>query len=313
MRKSSQSDFAFLSFSAFLQKSSNFPDFPVRLQSTCARPNFTAVTSRQKSPDKSEGKIVRNQIDYILVRNYHQIFIQDSRSYAGTMSYSDHRLVMMKMKIDWRRKTPGKVNTKKYDIEKLKRPEFKEKYQNRVKEILSSIEANTEQERWDNIVHACHKASEEVLGKVKPRKIGKAVEDPEVKKLSEEQKKIRMDINATHDLKLRKELQKERNLKHREVVKKIKEIEEKRIEEDIEEIEKSKDDSTRMYKAIRKIQRNKPKDEIMVDGEEGMTSNDTEAAEIVTEFFKDFFNAANQAKFNEVPPTKMTTPFTEEE
>ncbi len=72
-----------------------------------------------ESPDKTEGKIVRNQIDYILVRNYHRIFIQDSRAYAGTLTFSDHRLVMTKMNINWIRKTPGKVTTKKYDTEKL--------------------------------------------------------------------------------------------------------------------------------------------------------------------------------------------------
>ncbi len=68
-----------------------------------------------------------------------------------------------------------------------------------------------------------------------------------------------------------------------------------------------------MFKAVRKIHRNKPKDEIMVDGEEGMTSNDKEAAEIVTKFFKGFFNAENQQRFIEVPPTPMTVPFTGDE
>ena len=48
-----------------------------------------------------------------------------------------------------------------------------------------------------------------------------------------------------------------------------------------------------MYKAIRKIQRNKLKDEIVVDSREDMTSNNTRAVDIITKYFKDFFNAAN--------------------
>ena len=170
-----------------------------------------------ESPDKTKGKIIRNQIDYILVRNFHKIFIQDSRLYAGTMTFSDHRLVMAKFKINWIRKTPGKVVSKKYDIEKLKNPEYRNKYQIRVKEILSKLKAKNEQERWDNIVQACHDATEEVLGKIKPVKAGKAIDDPEVKKLSEEQKKLRLDMNSMDDLNVRKEFQKKRNEKLREV------------------------------------------------------------------------------------------------
>ncbi len=42
-----------------------------------------------ESPDKPNAntKKVRNQIDYIIVRNYHRIFINDSRSYSGMISF----------------------------------------------------------------------------------------------------------------------------------------------------------------------------------------------------------------------------------
>ncbi len=280
-----------------------------------------------ESPD---GKKVRNQIDYIIVRNYHKIFINDSRSYAGTASFSDHRLVMAKYNINWQRKTPGKVTTRKYDIEKLKLPEYRVKYQDKVKEFLSNSrsesrseprsertesrsDSRSEQESWDNIVEACHKASEEVLGKIKTSRSSKATDDPEVRKMSKEQKKIRMDINATDNLDRKKQLQIKRNEKMKEIVLKIKEIEEKRIIEDMEEIENSKDDSTKMYKAIRKQQRTKPKDEIMVDSEEGLTASSEEATKIVTNHFKKMFNAENQRKFHEVPPAEMKIPFTKEE
>ena len=63
---------------------------------------------------------------------------------------------------------------------------------------------------------------------------------------------------------MRKKLQSERNQKMNELRKKIKELQEEKIEEEIEEIESTKDDSTRMYKAVRKIHRNKQKEEILV-------------------------------------------------
>ncbi len=61
---------------------------------------------------------VRNQVDYT-VRNEQRLFVKDSRSYMGTTTHSDHRLVMAKMNINWHWKTPKKTNTKKINIERL--------------------------------------------------------------------------------------------------------------------------------------------------------------------------------------------------
>ncbi len=170
----------------------------------------------------------------------------------------DHRLVMAKYNINWQRKTPGKVKTRKYDVDKLQLPEYRAKYQQRVKELLLNSEARNEQESWDNITEACHKASDEILGRIKTSRNSKAVDNEDVKKMSEEQKKIRMDINATADIEKRKQLQIRRNKIMKDMGMKIKEIEEKKIIENMEEIENSKEDSTRMYKAIKIQQRNRP-------------------------------------------------------
>ncbi len=123
-----------------------------------------AHTTIWEGPDK-DGKKTRNQIDYILVRKEHCIFVTDSRSYAGLMSFSDHRMVIAKLSIDWTRNTPPKIKSNKYNIEKLRQPEYRKKYQQKVKELLSNMTAESEQQRLDNIVKACHVASEEVLSK----------------------------------------------------------------------------------------------------------------------------------------------------
>ena len=86
------------------------------------------------------------------------------------------------------------------------------------------MKGNNEQEKWDNIVEACKKASEQVLRKMKSNKKVKVVDNPQVKKLSDEQKKIRLDMNATDDHDRRKEIQMEQNKKIKEVAKKIQEI-----------------------------------------------------------------------------------------
>ena len=90
------------------------------------------------------------------MRKEHCIFVNDSRSYSGLMSFSDHRLVMAKYNIDWKKKTSPKLKSTKYDIEKLRLPEYRTKYQQKVREVLTTLKAETEQERWDNITKACH-------------------------------------------------------------------------------------------------------------------------------------------------------------
>ena len=131
-----------------------------------------------------------------MVRREHRIFITDSRSYSGTTKFSDHRLVMAKFNINWQWKTPKKVTSKKYDTMQLKNPETRQIYQDKVTELINKAEPKNEQEQWNNIVHACHQAAGETLGMEERKRPNKTVNDPEVKKLSEEQKQIRIKINA---------------------------------------------------------------------------------------------------------------------
>ena len=76
----------------------------------------------------------------------------------------------------------------------------------------------------------------------------------------------------------------------REIRKAINDKETRKRMENIQEIEDSKDDSIRMYKALKQINRNKPKSEIIVKNEQNrLTSNAKEAVEIITKFFYEMF------------------------
>ena len=107
---------------------------------------------------------------------------------------------------------------------------------------------------------ACKEASLEILGH---KEKSKKYDSDDIKNLSEQQKQIRQDINATQDKSKRNELQKKRNEKMREIRKAINDKETRKLMENIKEIEDSKDDSIRMYKALKQINRNKPKSEII--------------------------------------------------
>ena len=260
---------------------------------------------------------VRNQIDYIITRIAHRCFVQDARSYSGTEVYSDHKLVITKMNINWHRKSKQlSRRSKKLNLEKLSDIETRTKYKLSVEEKLANTqktdEVFTPQEKWSNITKACKEASEEILGY--HQKSNKCVIDTEdVQTLSRQQKELGKQVNAASTKEERQKLQKERNKKMREIHDTIKKHESNRLVKDIEEIENSKNDSTRMYKAIRKIYRNKPKQPLIVEKDEGVTCDEETATETITDYFKFMFNKENQTKMEEIKPTEMNTPFDEEE
>jgi hypothetical protein len=96
--------------------------------------------------------------------------VEDSRAYSGTKTDSDHRLVMAKFNINWNKKTPKYIKTKKFNFEKLKDRETRTKYAEKVEEKLTKTTDLNAQEQWDDIVNACKEASIEVLGYVEKTK-----------------------------------------------------------------------------------------------------------------------------------------------
>ena len=170
-----------------------------------------------------------------------------------------------------------------------------------------------ESEIWNTITTACKEASKEVLGHKERSRSKRATEDEEVKELSKKQKELRQQIKVADEENNRKQLQKERNKTMREIERKLQDIEEEKIQKDIEMIEKTKDDPTRMFKAISNMKRNKPKERILVENTEGLTANEDEAVQIVSNFFNNFFNAENQTTFASTTPSEMNKPFTSTE
>ena len=109
-------------------------------------------------------------IDCILVKQEHLKYIQDSRSYAGMATPTDHRLVRAKVKID-KPSYPFKKkqeNLVQYDRQKLKLENINKEYQDLVKQKIDSIKENdTPQEKWNKIVNACQTTAAEIAPKEK--------------------------------------------------------------------------------------------------------------------------------------------------
>ena len=157
------------------------------------------------------------------------------------------------------------------------------------------------QERWTNIAETCVKAAEEVVGrKQSEKKSG----NKEIEELSEKQKSIRNDMNATG----KEKLHKQRNKVLKEIHSKLKEEEEKKIREMVEEIEKYKDDSSKMFQAIKQLQRRKEKKKVVVDSVHGKTTNEKRQVEIVTKFFEEMFIKKSEQEIESIRPEKKAKP-----
>ena len=132
----------------------------------------------------------------------------------------------------------------------------------------------------------CTISAKETIG---IRKKTKQSEDEEVVKLSKQQLKLKNDINACKNKNKRDEMRIARNIILKKTQKKLQDIENHKTEETLEELESSNDDSTRMYKTIKLLKIQEPKKRILVDGENGVITDEKQQVEIISNFFEKTF------------------------
>ena len=235
--------------------------------------------------------------------------MEDARSFSGIETFTDHRLVKAKINIKWYQMQNTK-KTPKLNLDKLRDTEYRQKYKKIVEVKLEKGKTRNVQERWTNIAETCVKAAEEVVGrKQSEKKSG----NKEIEELSQKQKSIRNDMNATNTKKGKEKLHKQRNKALKEIHSKLKEEEEKKIREMVEEIEKYKDDSRKMFQAIKQLQRRKEKKKVVLDSVDGKTTNEKRQVEIVTKFFEEMFTKKSEQEKESIQPKKMAKPFTTKE
>ena len=276
-------------------------------------PHKKAHRTTWTGPNKVDenGKQVRNQIDYILVKQQHKPLVNNSRSYSGTLTFSDHNLVICNLNTKWYTITHRRKPIRKFDVNKLKDKQVQNSYKDKVIENLLNIAKPKDvQEWWNSIVESCHKASKEVLGYRENGK-RKKYDDDEIILASQKQKQLKLEIDQAKTNSQRTELQEKRHRVMRTIENKIKQIEGDEILDNIKDIEKCKGDSHKMFTAAKKLARTNPKQTILVNTENGsQTSNETKATEIVSDFFHKTFSKANQTEFPNITPIPMETPFT---
>ena len=257
---------------------------------------------------RKTNKPVRNQIDYILINKEHRYIINDSRSYCNLYTSSDHKPVIAVLKKKWIRKpVDNDKKEKPIDVEKLRIPEKTHAYKELVAEKFTHFDHEAEPEKmWTDIVDICRTSAREIAGARSKDKLPDNPRDEKIKMLSEKQKKLGKEREASQNTEIRKKLQKERNQIMKEIHDEVRLREEDKILEDIREIEEAKDDSNRMYKAVRKsVQKKKQK--LVIKTKEGLTCDAEEANKEITKFFKEMFQKNNIID-NEAEPKPLNPP-----
>jgi hypothetical protein len=169
----------------------------------------------------------------------------------------------------------------------------------------------TQQERWDMIVDANRKTAEEMLSKSGNRH---GTNNNEIIcRLSKEQKKLGEDINATQDQEVRKVQKRKRNEMIGQVHRLIAEQRHHNTMVQVENIEKLKNDSNKMFQAVRATQRMDTKKPLQVNTDSGITTSTEKQIEIVTRHFQQALTTDTSGERVDIPPTKMESPFTPEE
>ena len=255
---------------------------------------------------------IRNQIDYILTRRPHRGIVTNSRSYSGTHTFTDHRLVRTTITVrNFGRKV---MHSRKIAFERLKDPITRARYSFAVemrlmdKEYLQQ-EQMKPQQSWDAITEANRQAAIEVIG----YRDHKKTDNTMILQKSREQKELGSILNSTQDPEQRANIRKARNQKLTEIHELMKNKEQLNIIDHLREIENSKDDSGRMYKAVKAIQQNRKRKPLQIETGDGITAEPTAQARIITEHFKSMFTKEDIDALPNIPPHKMNPPFTRTE
>ena len=193
-------------------------------------------------------------------------------------------------------------------LENLNNSILKDEYQREVnKRILEKQPPENNQERWNNIKEVLSQTSKDVLG-IKTN--NKYHPDPELQQLSEKQKNIKQQINnQPHNIK-NDALRKQRNKILTKIHNIVKSKNNSKMGKQLEEIEGTKNDSTRMFTAMKHIQKITPKQPLLINTKEGnLTANETEQSKIIGEHFKNQFYKTD-VNVTEYEATPMRDQFT---
>ena len=277
--------------------------------------HITTWVNQRKTPS-GEIKCIYNQIDYIIVPQDQKHLLSDARSFGGSETWSDHKIVRANMCIKWCRlyKTVKQERPKRFDTARLvEDQEIRKEYNDKLGESIRELTRRGEL-KWENIKAEITKAAEETIGYRKNVKHEK-VHDPEIEKMSSEQQKIRLDITNSIDTDEIAKLKLRRKRILKELTTKVAEKQDKEVDSIVANIDTAQDDA-RMFQAVRYLNRKPPANTFVHDEQGRCVTNKQNMYIIINKHFKNAFHKENVEKlepFKEDVPKRLNKPLTEKE
>ena len=271
----------------------------------------------QRKTATNETTFIYNQIDYIIVQQEQKHVLEDARSYGGSETISDHKIVRMRMQIQWCRlykKAAKQEQAKQFDTPRLVNDQQIQKtYKSKLNERIQKL-AQDGNLKWENIKEEITKTAEETIGFKKITR-QKKISDPELERLSTEQQKIRLTILNSKDTTEIEQLKRKRNKILKEMTKQVADRQEKEVDEIVANIDNAKDDA-RMYQAVKYLHRKPPENSFVHDNKGRCVTNKQSMYNIINEHFKSVFHKEDVVKvepFKENVMKKLRNPITTNE
>ena len=229
-----------------------------------------------------------NQIDYIICARKSKNCLDNARSYAGTLTSSDHRLVVTRFNIEKYKLWKTTNNNRKTIINNsalTTEPDIRKKYQQNLHQKLEQL--NEENTSWTNIKSAVTEASNEVLKDTSRKQNPRLYEhDIELEEMSKEQKDLRVQIeNGCIDSSKVDLLRNRRNQIMHNMRRRKRKVREENLDKQIEEIEKFKDNA-KMFEVIKNLRRKSLDNPYIHDAKGRKVTNAKEIHNILYEHFK---------------------------
>ncbi|KAL5255329.1 hypothetical protein ACHWQZ_G014669 [Mnemiopsis leidyi] len=253
-----------------------------------------------------------SQIDYILCRRRSKSMLVNSRSFRGTTTDSDHRIVITKINLGFRFmafKRP-KSNIIKYDSSRLASDkDVQTKYQACLGKLISSTLKTSDEpnQQLATIVECISKSAVQEIGIVKRSTKRAHTNDPQVVSLVEERHKLRLLLNNNDLCVDRKVLRRNINQLKRKINRRLKEVNDHIAETLAKEIT-STDSSRRMFEAVRQLADRRTPSTVSVTNDKGeIVGSDSVTAEILRNYFEKQYNNGEEplAPFDG-PPKPLT-------
>ena len=275
------------------------------------------TTWQMSRTDETKTKHFYHQIDYILCQTNRKQSLINARSYAGTKTFSDHRIVKAELHIEPYNlfKSKKTTSTKSINVGRLHDTTTREAYKTAIKNSLQeSAEARREEptaEAWTRVANSVVTIAGEVLGHQRTKRSRNRGFDPHVERLSEQQRSTRMRINTCRDPARTRELRAERNKIMHAIRKKNTENREREIDELVSEIDKYHD-HTKMFKATKALNRNSFENPYVTDSNNKRITNPQEMYNEIKEHFNKHFYDPDQNNIEPFvgEPSALTAPIT---